>query len=329
MIDETQRSFAELKMTAETAIRAQGGSDESQELGERWLRGRPPTINPKRLALLLVVAISLGWVPSGTQRPNPARTSRDEPVVGEEAIRRLKAGNKRFVMGRGRSAPKRFRDISRQALAAYGQRPLASIITCSDSRVLVESIFDAQPGDIFVFRNAGNTAVHSEGGMIGSIEFSVEHLGSKLVIVMGHTKCGAIAGATHAMLEIEARRHAKNVTELEDVEVRLKEFHEIASDHHEAHAERRSELEELLNDLVPVAALAAQELIASARPEEIAAHAVQVNVFHTIDIILSRSSAIRKRVASGDVQVLGAIYDLESGEVHFLGESPRQEELLS
>lgn len=131
------------------------------------------------------------------------------------------------------------------------------------------------------------------------------------------------------MLEMEACRHANNVNELEDVEVRLKEFHEIACDHREWHPERRSALEQLLNDLVPVAALAAQELIASIRPEEIALHAVQVNVFHTIDIILSRSSAIRKRVASGDVQMLGAIYDLESGEVHFLGESPRQAELLS
>merc|ERR1712050_599342 len=67
-------------------------------------------------------------------------------------------------------------------------------------RCPLEILFDCQPGDLFVLRNAGNTCTHAEGSMVGSVEYSVGALGTNLILVLGHTKCGAIAGATKTMI---------------------------------------------------------------------------------------------------------------------------------
>lgn len=89
----------------------------------------------------------------------------------------------------------------RNALVDMGQAPHTAVIGCADSRAPLEAIFDAMPGDIFVLRNAGNTCTHAEGSMVGSLEFSTGKLGAQLILVLGHTKCGAIYGATNAYLE--------------------------------------------------------------------------------------------------------------------------------
>ena len=89
----------------------------------------------------------------------------------------------------------------RNALVDMGQAPHTAVIGCADSRAPLETIFDAMPGDIFVLRNAGNTCTHAEGSMVGSLEFSTGKLGAQLILVLGHTKCGAIYGATNAYLE--------------------------------------------------------------------------------------------------------------------------------
>merc|ERR1712174_33936 len=86
-------------------------------------------------------------------------------------------------------------------MGQYGQNPFATVIGCADSRCPIEILFDVQPGDVFVLRNAGNTCTHSEGSMVGSVEYSVKHLRTNLILVLGHTKCGAIAGATKCMME--------------------------------------------------------------------------------------------------------------------------------
>merc|ERR1719310_592055 len=83
-----------------------------------------------------------------------------------------------------------------RSLADDGQSPMAAIIGCADSRVPVEIVFDAQPGDLFVLRNAGNTCMCAEGSIVGSTEYCIGHLRTPLVLVLGHTKCGAVAGAT-------------------------------------------------------------------------------------------------------------------------------------
>ena len=111
----------------------------------------------------------------------------------EAALQYLTDGNKRFVGNNGitRNTNKKDRDV----LTKDGQKPFAVIITCADSRVAPEIYFDQKLGDIFVIRNAGNI---TDATVLGSIEYAVEHLHSPLVVVVGHSKCGAVTGALSA-----------------------------------------------------------------------------------------------------------------------------------
>ena len=107
-------------------------------------------------------------------------------------IERLMEGNERFI-----SEGLRKGDISaiiRKKTCMEGQKPYAVVITCSDSRVIPEAIFDAGIGDLFVIRVAGNVI---DNHQLGSIEYAVEHLRTNLVVVMGHTGCGAVDSAIH------------------------------------------------------------------------------------------------------------------------------------
>ena len=103
-------------------------------------------------------------------------------------------GNERFATG-ALTAGTTSQEM-RKALVKYNQAPHSAIIGCADSRVPVDTVFDAMPGELFVLRNAGNTCTHAEGSMVGSLEFCTGKLGSRLILVLGHTNCGAIAGAT-------------------------------------------------------------------------------------------------------------------------------------
>jgi len=107
----------------------------------------------------------------------------------ETALQLLKEGNERYVKGEltCKASYKADREILRN-----GQKPFAVVIACSDSRVVPEIFFDQKPGSIFIIRNAGNIA---DATVLGSIEYAVEHLGSKLVVVCGHSKCGAVEAA--------------------------------------------------------------------------------------------------------------------------------------
>ena len=127
------------------------------------------------------------------------------------------------------------------------------------------------PGDIFVLRNAGNTCTHSEGSMVGSLEFCTGALGSRLIVVLGHTKCGAINGATKAFFDGKTAPPAAT----------------------------SSALQGLLQDLGSVAEQAAHDMGPHAEQDAVAAHAVKVNVFHTIDFLLKFSESIREKVKSG------------------------------
>jgi len=114
----------------------------------------------------------------------------DEAVSDwQTALQYLKDGNKRFTENRTitRNTNTKDREILKD-----GQKPFAVVVTCSDSRVSPEIYFDQKLGDIFVIRNAGNIA---EPAVLGSIEYAVEHLKTPLVIVVGHSRCGAVTGA--------------------------------------------------------------------------------------------------------------------------------------
>jgi len=227
-------------------------------------------------------------------RQHGIRTQADASVPAEQALEKLKEGNLRFVEGKPQE--RSFNGLDRAALAEFGQSPFATIIGCADSRCPLEILFDVQPGDVFVLRNAGNTCTHAEGSLVGSVEYSVGHLHTQLVLVLGHTKCGAIAGATGLALNSNSNSEKPD----------------------------KSSLDKLLTGLGPVALQAKAELQPGASIEEVAAHAVKVNVFHTIEKLLTYSKVIREKVSNGEVVVQGAIYDIVSGSVEFLGPCPKQ-----
>ena len=112
-------------------------------------------------------------------------------IGADEALSRLLSGDKRFVAGNSKE-PHGAALIERRHALAKDQKPFAVIVSCSDSRVPPELVFDASLGDIFVIRTAGE--VVDELG-IGSIEYAIEHLGTRLIVVLGHQRCGAVSAA--------------------------------------------------------------------------------------------------------------------------------------
>ena len=132
--------------------------------------------------LAVITALSLS---NGTFAADPATPS----VPPDEALNRLKAGNVRFVSSK-ESASKPV--AARRAETAAGQNPFAIVVACSDSRTGPETVFDQNLGNLFVIRNAG-TLVDDYG--LGSIEYAVEHLGVRLIVVLGHERCGAVTAA--------------------------------------------------------------------------------------------------------------------------------------
>ncbi|CAE7676690.1 mtcA2 [Symbiodinium pilosum] len=227
------------------------------------------------------------------------RTAADGPLNPGEALQRLRDGNERFATGRAKHVPTSA--AMRQDLFDQGQSPHSAIIGCADSRAPLETIFDAMPGDIFALRNAGNTCTHAEGSMVGSLEFCSGMLGTRLIFVLGHTKCGAVYGATQAYFN-SLKAKSTGVS---------------------------SALEGLLQDLASVAEQAAADMGANTDPEDVACHAVRVNVFHTINFLLKYSHIIRERVLNEQLEIQGGIYNLSTGRVEFLGRSPDQSELLT
>jgi carbonic anhydrase len=112
-------------------------------------------------------------------------------MTAEEAKEKLEEGNRRFMEMDHPAG-----DLTRTArnLALHGQHPYAVIVSCSDSRVIPEAVFSAGIGDLFVIRVAGSVI---DAHQLGSIEYAVEHLGTELVVVLGHTQCGAVDAAIH------------------------------------------------------------------------------------------------------------------------------------
>jgi carbonic anhydrase len=197
----------------------------------------------------------------------------------EQALQRLIDGNRRFREANGASLA---RSWSRQ-LAAEAQRPFAIVLGCSDSRTPVEILFDEGFGDLFVVRIAGNIVAPS---VVGSIEFAAAQFGSRLVVVMGHSRCGAIAATVHSV-ETGSGPPSKNVQSITD---------RIAP-----HIEG---------------------LLGPGNPDDILREAVRANVRASADHLRHGSRIIEELVLSGRVVVVGAEYELETGAVHFFDGIP-------
>jgi len=125
--------------------------------------------------------------------------------TAEKALAELKAGNQRFVAGKNNQDPSALRN--RRNEVASGQNPFAVILGCSDSRVPAELVFDQGLGDLFVIRVAGNIVAPSQ---IGSVEFAVSQYDTHLVVVLGHTQCGAVC-ATVEDLKRSGDQSSKNI----------------------------------------------------------------------------------------------------------------------
>ncbi|MCL2220580.1 MAG: hypothetical protein FWC23_10630 [Chitinispirillia bacterium] len=202
---------------------------------------------------------------------NPGDAVKDWKV----ALQYLKDGNKRFLEDQTMT---RNTNAADRAVLKSGQKPFAVVITCADSRVSPEIYFDQKLGDIFVIRNAGNIA---STAALGSIEYAVEHLHSPLVVVVGHSSCGAVNGA------FEAKNAHKD------------EHHE--GEHKDEHAVTPENLMTILNAITPVIANSAN-----------ADDGIHANVAHVVDLI--KGNNIVKHVKA---TVIGAYYNIETGEVSF------------
>lgn len=198
------------------------------------------------------------------------------------ALKRLKDGNKRFTSGLRSIDAITASSGKRRELAEEGQKPFAMILSCADSRVPAEMVFDCGLGDLFVVRVAGNIVAPS---LIGSLEFAATNFGTALCVVMGHSQCGAVASSVNAVTS-NSRPESDNIQQI---------VLEIAPSVHKA-----------LSRPGPKT----HEYIVSACTEQ--------NVLNSVDALQKRSRVISQLVESGKLLIQGAVYNLRSGEVQFL-----------
>jgi len=216
----------------------------------------------------------------------PAHAAPARPTVNaSEALTRLHAGHARFLTQEP-LAPRQ--SLHRVAETAAGQHPFAAILTCSDSRVPPEILFDQGFGDLFVIRVVGNVAGADE---LGTLEYGVGHLGIGLIVVLGHSKCGAVTAAVDG-------------------------------------GEAPGSIPALLKQIQP-AVVRTRAAHPRAGKEELVAHAISSNVWVATESILVRSDEIARSLADNKVRVVGAIYDVSTGQIQWLGPHPRQGQLAS
>lgn len=236
----------------------------------------------RNVALVALAAIILSAPVSGNlsaaPKPDPALR-----MLRDASLMLLKEGNTRFVSGKAQYP---HQDAVRRTEVAKGQEPFATVLACSDSREPVELIFDRGVGDVFVIRVAGNIAGISE---LATIEYGVGHLNTPLLVVMGHTKCGAVTAVATG-------------------------------------AELHGHLPALAEKIKPAVEKARTVTTES---EELVPKAIQANVWQTIEDIIKESGEVRERLAEGKVAILGAVYDLESGKVTWLGQHPAEDTIVA
>src|SRR5688572_831747 len=139
------------------------------------------------VALALATTLSLPSAATANDPPAPAAAAAPQAVTADQALKSLASGNERFVASTSEH-PRTDQDRRRLTYSG-GQHPIATVLSCSDSRAPVEIVFDQGIGDLFVVRVAGNVSDVDE---IATIEYGVGHLHTPLIVVLGHTKCGAV-----------------------------------------------------------------------------------------------------------------------------------------
>ncbi len=188
-------------------------------------------------------------------------------------IQKLEEGNKRFAAGKPvhpDETLERLRELKK------GQHPFAIVVSCSDSRVPAELVFDQGLGDIFSIRTAGNVMGDYE---LGSIEYAVEHLGCKLVIVMGHKDCGALKAFIKSEGHYDHLDHIKKIIEYIENEEEEKNL----SRHHKLNLDK----------------------------------AIKANIEHGVTALKTAEPILKEFYKAKKVAIIGALYDIETGKVTF------------
>jgi carbonic anhydrase len=193
-----------------------------------------------------------------------------EAPNADEALKTLLAGNKRYVSGKTKGPN---RSAARRTELANAQHPIAVVVSCSDSRVPPELLFDQGFGDLFVVRTAGNIV---DSIALGSIEYAVEHLGTKLIVVLGHERCGAVTAAFQGG---EAPGNIKSVVDA------IKPAVEKGKARHTGHG-------------------------------EVLDTCILANVKQVAEKIRTTKPILSEKVEDGMLKVMGAYYDLDTGAVN-------------
>ncbi len=191
-------------------------------------------------------------------------------ITPDSAISILKAGNQRFVAGKP-VVRKTKLDVSKTAL---GQFPFASVVACIDSRSGPEAVFDQGIGDLFVARVAGNTVNED---ILGSLEYASKVAGSRLIVVLGHTECGAIKGACDGV--------------------------------------KMGNLTTLLDKLQPAVSKAKTDGERNSKNRQFVNDVIELNVDETIETIRNKSPILKELEANGKIRIVGAVYNVASGKV--------------
>jgi carbonic anhydrase len=226
--------------------------------------------------------------PRPAARPSASKPADADagPIDADRALALLTEGNARWVAGESQNPST---DPARRTTTAEkGQKPFVTVLTCADSRLPVERLFDRGVGEVFVIRVAGNVSGPSE---TGTIEYGVGHLHTPLLVVMGHTRCGAVAAAASG-------------------------------------AELHGALGGMVARINP-----AVERARRANPgidqQELTRLVITENIWQSMFDLLRSSDELRSAVASGQVRLVGALCDISTGKVDWLGEHPWQSELLA
>ena len=232
----------------------------------------------KSIAALLtgsvLISLSVGKAAEPVRRDLAAIKEQQTSTTPAQVLQWLKEGNERFATGKQKN-----RDMLHdQQVTAAGQFPRAVILSCIDSRAPAEFIFDAGIGDLFNARIAGNIA---DPDLVGSMEFACKVAGAKLVLVMGHTNCGAIKGACDNV-------QLGNLTGLLDkIKPAVKAVQNVAG-------ERNSKNMAFVDGVA------------------------ETNVQLTVERIRELSPILRDMEKEGNIQIVGSAYNLETGRVQFL-----------
>jgi len=215
------------------------------------------------VSLLAASQFALGADPAHPEQPT---------VAPAEAVSKLKEGNGRYTSGNLQHPGQ---TTERRAELAKDQHPFAVILSCSDSRVPPEIVFDQGLGDLFVVRVAGNV-IDDHG--LGSIEYAVDHLGARLIVVLGHQSCGAVKAAKETIA---------------------------------AKGKAPGHIQSLVTAIKPVVEATAKDDLDTT---------VKANVKHVVQALRSSAPILKAKVDSGEVQVIGGYYSLDTGAVSLLDE---------